>query len=186
VGFAVGSLHPLVSVNSPAASPGDFQQAFFCVEGDREATRVARSIVRDLGGHSFTIAPGSKALYHAAAVTVSGQMVALFDIALQMLGHCGLSSVRARQVLMPLMESNLANLSTSDPSKALTGTFARGDISTVEKHIAAIKTEDLGQALAAYVLLGQRSVSLAKRRHADHAELNKIARLLAKTATELD
>lgn len=112
--------------------------------------------------------------------------MALFDIALEMLARCGLSNGRARKVLMPLMESNLANLSTSDPSQSLTGTFARGDMEIVKKHIAAMKKQGLHQALAAYILLGQRSLALAKQRNPNHSDYDRIARLLAKTAKSID
>jgi len=109
-------------------------------------------------------------------------MVALFDIALEMLGHCGLSPRRAREVLLPLVESTLANLSTRDPARALTGTFKRGNVSTVRKHLAAIESEQLSDALAAYVLLGRRSLGLSRKRNANNAGQNRIARILSANA----
>ena len=181
-GFAAGSLHPLVSISDSRSGSESLARAFFSVEGDPAAVRVARSLVRDLGGRSFKIDSRRKALYHAAAVTAAPNMTALFDIALEMLGRCGLSPQRARQVLLPLAESTLANLATQDPARALTGTFKRGDVSTVEKHLAALKSANLPQALAAYVLLGQRSLLLARRHNANHAGLDEIARILSRAA----
>jgi predicted short-subunit dehydrogenase-like oxidoreductase (DUF2520 family) len=178
-GFAAGSVHPLVSISDSRSGSQLLAGAFFSVEGDPAAVRVARSLVRDLGGQSFTINSRRKALYHAAAVTAAPNMTALFDIALEMLGRCGLSPRRARQVLLPLVESTLANLATQDPARALTGTFKRGDVSTVQKHLAALKSAHLPQALAAYVLLGQRSLSLARRRNPKRAGLDQIAQLLS-------
>ena len=110
-------------------------------------------------------------------------MTALFDIALEMLGRCGLPVNRARQVLLPLVESTMANLATQDPARALTGTFKRGDVSTVRKHLAALKSANLPEALAAYVLLGQRSISLARKGNANQAGLDQIARILSDAAT---
>ena len=181
-GFAVGSLHPLVSISDSRLGSESLARAFFSVEGDPAAVRVARSMVRDLGGRSFTIDSRWKALYHAAAVTAAPNMTALFDIALEMLGRCGLSPRRARQVLLPLAESTLANLATQDPAGALTGTFKRGDVSTVEKHLAALKSANLPQALAAYVLLGQRSLLLARRHNPNRAGLDEIMRILSRAA----
>lgn len=178
-GFAAGSLHPLVSISDSRSGSELLARAFFSVEGDPAAVRVARLLVRDLGGQSFTIDSRRKALYHAAAVTAAPNMTALFDIALEMLGRCGLSPQRARQVLLPLAESTLGNLATQDPARALTGTFKRGDVSTVQKHLAALKSANLPQALAAYVLLGQRSLLLAGRHNANRAGLDQIARLLS-------
>jgi predicted short-subunit dehydrogenase-like oxidoreductase (DUF2520 family) len=76
----------------------------------------------------------------------------------------------------------LANLTTLDPERALTGTFKRGDVSTVRKHLAALEAANLPEALAAYVSLGQRSISLAKRRNVNSAGLDEIMRLLSRTA----
>jgi predicted short-subunit dehydrogenase-like oxidoreductase (DUF2520 family) len=179
-GFAVGSLHPLVSISDSRSGAELLTRAFFSVEGEPAAVRAAKSAVRRLGGQSFTIDSDRKALYHAAAVTAAPNMTALFDIALEILGRCGLSRLRARQVLLPLVESTLKNLETQDPARALTGTFKRGDVSTVQKHLAALKAENLPQALAAYVLLGQRSLSLAREGKANSAGLDQIARMLGK------
>ncbi len=109
-------------------------------------------------------------------------MTALFDIAVEMLERCGLSQMRARQVLLPLVESTLRNLETQAPTRALTGTFKRGDVSTVRKHLAALESANLPQALAAYVLLGQRSLLLARQGKANIAGLDQIARMLGKAA----
>lgn len=181
-GFAVGSLHPLVSISESRSGAESFTQAFFSLEGDPAAVRVGRLIVRGLGGESFTIDSRRKALYHAAAVIASPHMTALLDIAVEMLVLCGLSTTRARRILLPLVQSTLANLTTQDPARALTGTFKRGDVSTVQKHLAALGAANLPQALAAYIVLGQRSISLAKRRSTKPAGLDEIMRILSRAA----
>jgi predicted short-subunit dehydrogenase-like oxidoreductase (DUF2520 family) len=177
-GFAVGSLHPLISIADPKSTWKAFEGAYFCVEGERDAVRLARSIVSDLNGRSFTIDAKSKALYHAAAVMSSGHVTALFDMAIEMLAHCGLSSRRAQQILLPLLASAAANLAAKNPAQALTGTFARGDLSTARKHLAAMKSADLKEAAAAYVLLGQRSLRLAKTLKLKSKNLDELAGLL--------
>ena len=181
-GFATGSFHPLVSISDSRTGADAFRNAFFAIEGDRLATRAAKSVARSLGGQSFSISPSAKALYHAAAVTTSGHVVALFDIALEMLVNCGLSRRRSRQILLPLLESTTRNLSTKDPRLALTGTVARGDVSTAKRHLASIKSHKLLDALAAYILLGHRSLSLARGRTANPDGLAKIAEMLSARA----
>lgn len=177
VGFHTGSLHPLVSV-SDQPSVTNFQGAFFCLEGDPVAVRVARRLVRELGGHSFSVESANKALYHAAAVMASGHMTALFDIAIEMLGRCGLSGPQARKILLPLVESAARNLSAMEPARALTGTFARGDVDTVRRHLSAIENQPLPEALAAYVLLGRRSLALTRQSKPRAAASARISRLL--------
>jgi predicted short-subunit dehydrogenase-like oxidoreductase (DUF2520 family) len=121
---------------------------------------MGKAIVRDLGGHSFSIRSEDKPLYHAAAVMVSGNLVALFDVGLEMLMHCGLSRKQARDVLTPLIASTVRSLRTKDPAQALTGTFSRGDVETVKRHLAALKSAELSEALELYRLLGQRSLKV--------------------------
>jgi len=176
--FKTGSLHPLVSVSDAVSGAAKLRGAYFCLEGARAALQVGRRIVSDLGGHAFSIEPRYKVLYHAAAVMASGNMTALFDIAIEMLAACGLSRRHAREVLLPLVQSAVANLSLMEPSQALTGTFARGDVATVQKHLAAIREQSLPDVVAAYSLLGQRSVSLARRRRLTPAIADQISILL--------
>jgi predicted short-subunit dehydrogenase-like oxidoreductase (DUF2520 family) len=182
-GFATGSLHPLVSVSDSRLGAKSFAQAFFSVEGDPAAVRLAKSIVRDLGGQAFAIKAHHKSLYHAAAVMASPHLVALYDIAQEMLARCGFTSDRARQVLLPLMESTIANLSKQNPATALTGTFRRGDVATVRRHLAAMKSAGLPNALEAYQLLGKRSIALARKAGAKKSELDQIERLMEEFAS---
>ena len=91
LGFATGSLHPLISISDVHSGSSMFRDSFFCVEGDKRARSAAVSIARALGGKTFSIKSNSKALYHAAAVMAAGNMIALFDMAIKMLQRCGLS-----------------------------------------------------------------------------------------------
>jgi predicted short-subunit dehydrogenase-like oxidoreductase (DUF2520 family) len=178
VGFRTGSMHPLVAVSHAEAGAESLRRAFFCIEGERLAVQLARKVVSDLGGRSFSIDTSEKALYHAAAVTASGHMVALFDIATEMLSRCGLNEREARAILIPLVESTVDNLKKHEPSQALTGTFARADVETVLRHLKAIGVEKLTDALAAYRLLGKRSLMLAEEGGANKDSLRAILKAL--------
>jgi predicted short-subunit dehydrogenase-like oxidoreductase (DUF2520 family) len=177
-GWRIGSIHPLVAVSDPASGAKALRGAFWCIEGDKSAIRLARTIVHDLEGQSFSISAKQKPLYHAAAVMASGNLVALFDIALEMLAHCGLTAKEAQRVLLPLVESTVRNLSISQPAQALTGTFARGDLATVQRHLKALSTKTLVEPLQLYRLLGHRAVSLAKKNGADPRVLRQITEAL--------
>jgi predicted short-subunit dehydrogenase-like oxidoreductase (DUF2520 family) len=178
-GYAVGSLHPLVAVSEAETGAESLRRAYFCVEGDARAVRAARRLVRDLGARSFSVPAELKALYHAAAVMSAGHAVALFDTAAALLAACGLDEREARRVLLPLLRSALDNLSRQEPAAALTGTFARADVETARKHLAALKASGDDEALELYRLLGRRSLRLAAAKGADAQSLELIARALA-------
>ena len=155
-GWHTGSIHPLMSVS--AAHDASLRGAFWSVEGDRSALRLGKEIVRDLGGKSFSIRAEDKPLYHAAAVMVSGNVTALFDVALDMLAECGLDRKTARAVLLPLIGSTVRNLETKTPEESLTGTFSRGDVETVKRHLAVMKNTEVKDL---YRILGKRSLEIA-------------------------
>lgn len=178
IGFHTGSLHPLVSVSDPVSGSQALRGAFFCVEGDNSAARVARRVVRDLGGKSFELEATMKPLYHAAALTAAGQLTALVDLAMDMLVSCGLKRHEAQKVLMPLVESAVNNLKVTLPENALTGTFARGDVATVRRHLEAMSGKDQTEALSIYKLLGLRSLRLAQKKGVDAKVLKQIEKLL--------
>jgi predicted short-subunit dehydrogenase-like oxidoreductase (DUF2520 family) len=169
-GWSTGSVHPLISV-SDAQTP--IEGAFWCVEGDQRAVRRAKALVRDLGGTSFSIRSADKPLYHAAAVMSSGNVTALFDVALEMLVEAGLTRKTARRILQPLLASAVRNLETRDPAQALTGTFARGDVETVRRHLAALRSKQLTDVSELYRLLGLRSLKLTKQKQPQIAQLLK-------------
>ena len=163
-----GSIHPLASISD--AGKDALSGAFWSIEGDKAALQIAKSIVRDLNGKSFSIRSEDKPLYHAAAVMASGNVVALFDVALEMLAQCGLPRKTARSILLPLIASTVHNLEDKDPAQALTGTFSRGDLETVKRHLRALARSKLADALELYRLLGQRSLKLTKK----HSQITQI------------
>ena len=174
-GWSTGSLHPLVSVSEPKAGAQLLRGSFWSVEGDKRAIRLGRMIVRDLDGRSFSIRSENKPLYHAAAVMASGNVTALFDVAIEMLSECGLTRHQAQNALLPLLASAVRNLEELDPARALTGTFARGDLETVKRHLASLKNNEA--ALEIYRLMGLRSLKLASSR-LDPAVVKRIRRLI--------
>lgn len=177
-GFETGSIHPLVSISEPLAGAAALRGAFYCLEGTGEATSLAQRIVEDLAGTSFTIKPEDKALYHAAAVMAAPHLITLFDIALELLSACGLSAEQAQKVFMPLLESVANNLKTQTPGQSLTGTFARGDIDTVRKHLKALTDANVPQALEVYELLGLHALQLAEKNRLDPERAEAIRKLL--------
>ncbi len=160
-GWEIGSIHPLVSISSPELGPKRFPGAYFCVEGSPKALDIGLKIAQDLGGKPFSIDTKFKTLYHAAAVTACGHLVALFDASVEMLTKCGLSAGEAKDILMPLVTSTVRNLEEQDTAAALTGTFARADSETLTRHLTALNENVSEELLEIYLTLGERSLKLA-------------------------
>ncbi len=182
-GCSVGSIHPLVSISDARLGAERFADAYFCVEGDKAAVEIAEKIVEMLGGKSFSVATQYKTLYHASAVTACGHLVALVDAAIEMLTKCGLSETDAQTVFLPLIKSTVENLEEQTTAQALTGTFARTDAGTLEKHIKILRENVSPEALEIYLQLGARSLNLAEQQNANSENIEKMRGqiLLAKT-----
>jgi predicted short-subunit dehydrogenase-like oxidoreductase (DUF2520 family) len=178
-GFRVGSLHPLVSVSDSFFGAEKFKDVFFCLEGDAEAVALGEKIVGDLQGKPFAVETKFKTLYHASAVAASGHLTALISIAVEMLAACGLSNEKAQEILLPLVKSAVENLEKQTPSAALTGTFARADVETMQKHIAAISETLPAELLEVYLRLGLRSTHIAEMRGANTENLALMKKILA-------
>ena len=180
--ISVGALHPLISISDARDGADWLTRGFFSIEGDAAAIRMGKRIVRDLGSQAFEIEASAKPLYHAAALMASPNLTALVDIALEMLSRCGLTANQSQRVLLPLIRSTIDNLAAADPARSLTGTFKRGDVATVRKHIEAISSQKLFDALEAYILLGRRSMKLAN--HASETEA-AVDQILASTPNRM-
>jgi predicted short-subunit dehydrogenase-like oxidoreductase (DUF2520 family) len=159
----VGSIHPLASITSWEDGLSRFNKAYFGIEGDAKAISVCRRLALKLGGHPFVLQTDKKSLYHAAAVTAAGHVTALFDVAIGLMTEAGVSRSKARMLLQPLLASVTENLRVKDTPAALTGTFARGDSSTLNRHLDALDAVASNDEMDIYLDLAGRSIDIAVR-----------------------
>jgi pantoate--beta-alanine ligase len=128
------SLHPLQTFPRARA---DLTGIPCAVAGATEAAlAVAEELARRLGMRPFTVAEGHRALYHAAAAMASNFLVTLEEAAADLLTRAGVPDARA--VLAPLVHHTAANWAASGGA-ALTGPIARGDDTTVARHVDALQ-----------------------------------------------
>jgi predicted short-subunit dehydrogenase-like oxidoreductase (DUF2520 family) len=159
-GMHTGSIHPLMSFPDPAAALQRLPGIYYCLEGDAEALAIAQHIVERLEGKHFSIATEHKPLYHSAAVLACGQMIALLDVAFSLWESIGVDQSTTQAALLPLIKSAVAGVEQLGPQKALTGPFSRGDVGTIQTHLAAL--QHLNQEYAEiYKALGQHALRLS-------------------------
>ena len=177
-GCSVGSMHPLVSISDPFSGADNFANVFFCLEGNDRAVATAELLVTSLGGRSFSIPTDKKPLYHAAAVTACGHVIALIDIAIEMLSKCGMGSERSREILFPLIESTIRNLESHDTASSLTGSFARADVAALRRHLISIDSTVPNAVREIYLRLGERSLDLAAANGADSSDIQEMREII--------
>ena len=172
---ALGSIHPLQTISDPERAPERLRSAWAAVEGMPRAVEAAEAIARKLGMRPFTVAGKAKALYHAGAVFASNYFVVVEAVAQRLLRHAGLSDAQAWQALRPLVAGTLENLLYAEPQDALTGPVARGDDTTIRRHLESLTKDD---ALL-YRALGRAALELAEKRGMDEATAARVADALA-------
>lgn len=160
-GAQVLSVHPLQSFASLEGAIANLPGSVFSIEGDKEAYAAAVCIVETLGGEYFFIDRKAKPLYHAGACVVSNYLVTLLDLGKKLLESTGIPSGMAARALIPLVHGTINNVENIGIPKALTGPIARGDISTINKHLECMEemTPDL---VDIYTLLGCYTVPIAR------------------------
>ena len=132
----------------------------FGIEGDPLARRLAGKLVGLLGARSVLLDSKNLALYHAGAVVVSNYVVALADLGRSLLVQAGVAPDEALPALIPLLTSVVQNLAQVGLPAALTGPVERGDVSSVERHLEALKRRAPGM-VEIYRLLGREVLRIA-------------------------
>jgi len=154
-GAGLGCLHPFQALAGAGSAPL-LQGAVMAIEADPALEAPLRHLAADLGGRPVALLPGTRALYHAAAVLAGNAPLALLSVAGELLVAAGLEQAAAEEALIGLMEGALTNARRDGPRAALTGPVVRGDTATVALHLAALEgrpeTDALYRALAQAIL----------------------------------
>lgn len=154
------AFHPLQTFHKNSGADS-FNDIYISLEGDEKAVHLLSGIANRLGSKVLPITPGAKPYLHAAAVMASNYLVALMEAAGEISGLGGIEQQQARKALMPLAKTALENTSASDLSAVLSGPVARGDVSTVEKHLKLL--EHNPELLSLYKTLGLQTLKLARK-----------------------
>ncbi len=157
-----GSLHPLQSfptVADDAAAAARVAGTHWFHEGG--GFDEAAKIVAVWRGTLNRIAPGKKALYHAAAAALSNHAVALFDSAVALFEAAGVPRDQAQTPLAALLVGTAANLASVGSPAALTGPIARGDVEVVRRHLDALR-DAAPDLVESYVAMARRTLVVAR------------------------
>lgn len=177
LGVQVASMHPLYAFGTAISDPEILRGVYWCVEGDAAASTVAQHLIAALHGHSSTIAPEAKILYHAAAAVAGNQITGLMSVAFGILEHCGMAPAQARAMLIRLSEGALQRIKAEGEIVALAGPISRGDVATVAQHVEHLRALPplYGDV---YRSLSQVLVTLAQRKGTPETALEAIQQIL--------
>jgi predicted short-subunit dehydrogenase-like oxidoreductase (DUF2520 family) len=149
----VAQMHPLLSFASREASP-DLEGAHMHIEGTSEGVRRARRIASLIGMCPRVLPAVDPAGYHAAAAMLANGAAAVAAAAIEILVASGVPREIAPRMLAPLLRSVAQNLGALGMPAALTGPVRRGNLDTIERHLAVVDRvgADVGNLYRALVI----------------------------------
>lgn len=164
-GALIGGFHPMQTFGDPAAAVRSLPGCTITIEAEEPLDRTLVALAGRLECRVNRLPPGMRARYHAAAGYTSQFVNALFREASKVWQSWGASEEDAVRALLPLARGTLASIESAGLAEGMPGPVSRGDLSSVEKHVAALS--ELGpEAIAFYRLLCGRTIPLAVERGA--------------------
>lgn len=183
-GASVASVHPMMTFVRGASLSGSKssrpQPALagvpFALEGDRAAVRVARRVVRDLGGRSYAILRKDKVAYHAWGTFASPLLTALLATTERVAELAGVSRKEAKQRMLPILQKTLANYAALGAAGAFSGPIIRGDVDTVKGHLRALRGAGIARAVYSALARGALEYLPARNKSTVMKELKSAGR----------
>lgn len=158
-GAEVGCLHPIQTFPERFGEAARFAGISAGIEASGEALHAwLREACAALGASTLELHGVDRARYHAAAVLASNYVIALHEAAARAFELAGLPREAARGALAPLTIGAANAVQALPLERALTGPLARGDVHTIERHLAALASEP--ELAALYRALAARLLSL--------------------------
>jgi len=136
-GVSVAAVHPFMTF--VRGSKPSLAGVPFAMEGDSRAVRLARSIVRRLGGKPYAIGKKDKNAYHAWGTLASPLLTALLAATEQVAGLAGVSRKEARQRMLPILLQTVRNYGEFGGAGGFSGPIVRGDVATVQRHLEVLR-----------------------------------------------
>lgn len=137
------ALHPSLTFTGTEVDLSRLRQATIAVTAPAPIRPVGEALVVELGAEPIDIAEADRPLYHAAITHASNHSITILAEAMELLSEAGVADPSA--VLHALVDASVANTMQNGP-KALTGPISRGDVGTIEAHLAALSEFSLSRS----------------------------------------
>lgn len=157
----LASFHPIQTFAGRTDDWLGFRGCYFGASGPESALQRLEKIAMALNGYLIRIPDQAHANYHLACVLASNFLVTLAATAMEVLVQSGFARSEAQAMLLPLLNTTVANLAQLGPGQALTGPMTRGDTGTVARHCQIIR-QDLPGIRELYLALGRKTLELAR------------------------
>ncbi len=176
-GANVGGFHPLQLFADPEVALAGLPGCTIAIEADAPLRQQLEQLAQALRCRSIHLPPGCRARYHAAAHYAAGFVITLLNEAVGLWQTFGIEREDTIRALLPRLRGTAASVESSGLAQGLAGTYSRGDLGTLEKHLADLGGLSAG-ALHLYCELGLRSIPLGLERGAYDEQRAELMRAL--------
>ena len=171
-GAQTGGFHPLQLFADPEVALAGLPGCTIAIEAEAPLLAQLEQLAGALRCRTIRLPPGCRARYHAAAHYAAGFVITLLNEAVGLWQSFGIGREDTIRALLPLLRGTAASVERSGLAQGLAGTFSRGDIGTLERHLADLARAG-PDALRLYCELALRSIPLGLERGGydeEHAE----------------
>ena len=177
-GAMTGGFHPMQTFGDPAAAVRSLPGCTITIEAPEPLNGALVAIAGRLECRINRLPPGMRGRYHAAAGYTSQFINALFAEAATIWQSWGATEEDAVRALLPLARGTLASIDSAGIAQGMPGPVSRGDVSSIEKHVAALSP--LGpEVMEFYRVVCERTIPLGMQRGAiDEAAAVRLREIL--------
>ncbi len=175
-GARIASFHPVQTFAGYLSQPEIFKGIYIGLEGQPEAVELGKRLAARLGAQALLLSAAEKPLYHLALSISSNFLVVLLQEVKEILEAVGLEEAAVLDILAPLLNKTLQNVKNLGVEPSLTGPVVRGDLKTVEKHLAVTARKPGLDRL--YRALALEALKLAEKRGLSREKIRALKRLL--------
>lgn len=156
-GALAGAIHPCQTFAGREQAITNLPAATFAIEAEEPLRTTLVALAEALDGDVVHLTAEDKALYHAAACIASAYFYTLVDVATDLWQAFGKSKADATKAYIPLLQGSVNNIANIGFPGCPTGPITRGDVKTIQNHIAALKRH-APDALALYRELSLKTI----------------------------
>lgn len=162
-GAQLAALHPVRSLTDARIAVDDFAGTACVAEGSSLALDRLKPLITSIGGTWLPVSAIDRGLYHASVSILSNITKAVAWKAQKWQQKAGLPADTAASVTHQLLQSTMEDLTRAGARQTITGPVVRGDTSTIEAHLEALRASH-PEDIDVYRVLARTVLELAQER----------------------
>jgi predicted short-subunit dehydrogenase-like oxidoreductase (DUF2520 family) len=175
-GAAIGGFHPLQTFADPTVALAGLRGCTVAIEAEGALEAALEGMAAALDMRPIRLPAGARPLYHGAGSFAAPFVALMVDEAVRIWESFGVPREQALPALLTLARGTLDAAARDGIAGSFAGPIARGDVGTIERHLAAMAHLSPG-TLALYREMARRAIPVAQAKGTLSEE--KAARLVA-------